>query len=101
MSLSLDNKTLYFTDTAESSIFAYDFDSNSGNLSNKTLFFKADSGGPDGHCQDEHGNLWIAIWGQWKVVRVSPEGKIIGEVKVPTRCPTVSELFLGRGYADV
>lgn len=89
LSWSKDNKIFYFTDTIEGSIFAYDFDEETGSISNKRVFFKVQEGGPDGHQQDEHGNLWVAIWGAWKVVRVSPEGRLTGEISVPTRCPTV------------
>lgn len=91
MSWSKDNKTLYLTDTAEGTVFSYDFDEKSGSISNKKAFFtvKGD-GGPDGHAQDEEENLWIAVWGHWKVVRVSPKGEVTAEIRLPTRCPTVS-----------
>jgi sugar lactone lactonase YvrE len=91
MSWSRDNKTMYIADTSESSIFAYDFDEESGAISNKRVFFKVEDegAGPDGHAQDEDGNLWVAVWGAWKVVIVSPEGMILGEVRLPTRCITV------------
>ncbi|VUC20846.1 unnamed protein product [Clonostachys rosea] len=89
ISWSEDEKIMYFTDTGDRSIFAYDFDKETGNISNKRVFFLAEEGtGPDGHTRDEAGNFWIALWGSWKVIRVSPEGKITGEVHVPTRCPT-------------
>lgn len=90
LSWSMDNKTMYFTDTAKATIYAYDFDEESGNISNRRPFFQPIDGSPDGHTQDEHGNLWVALWGGWKVVRVSPEGEVTAEVRVPTRCPTVS-----------
>ena len=89
LSWSMDNKTMYWTDTDRGAIYAYDFDE-SGNISNKRVFFQPKDGGPDGHAQDEHGNLWVALWGAWKVVRVSPDGEVTAEVRVPTRCPTVS-----------
>lgn len=89
MSWSLDNKTMYWTNTSEATIFAFDFDEASGDVSNKRPFFCPDDGNPDGHAQDEQGNLWVALWGGGKVVRVSPQGQVTAEVKVPTRCPTV------------
>ena len=93
LSWSVDNKIMYFTDTGEGAIYAYDFDEESGGISNKRVFFQPQDGRPDGHAQDEHGNLWVALWGAWKVVRVSPEGEIMAEVRVPTRCPTVSTVL--------
>lgn len=90
MSWSIDKKTMYLADTAEKTIFAYDFDEETGNIQNKKTFFTTDGdGGPDGHAQDEHGNLWVALWGQWKVVRISPQGQVTWEIRVPTRCPSV------------
>ncbi|CAI4220058.1 unnamed protein product [Parascedosporium putredinis] len=90
MSWSQDDKTLYFTDTSDGVIYAYDFEAESGDISNKRVFFRVEEEGrgPDGHVQDEHGNLWVAIWGSWKVVRISPEGQVTAEIRVPTRCPT-------------
>lgn len=91
MSWSKDDKTLYYTDTQDKCIYAYDYDSEAGNISNKRIFYRAqeEGTGPDGHTQDADGNLWVALWGAWKVVRVSPEGKVTAEIHVPTRCPTV------------
>jgi sugar lactone lactonase YvrE len=92
MSWSVDNRTLYLTDTSDAAIFAYDYDEKTGDISNKREFFKVPdtSTGPDGHAEDEEGNLWVAVWGSWKVLKVSPQGEVVGEIQVPTRCPTVS-----------
>lgn len=90
MSWSKDDSLMYFTDTGDQSIYTYDFDVSSGAVSNKKSFFKPKEGGPDGHAQDVEGNLWVAVWGAWKVVRLNPQGEVTAEVKVPTRCPTVS-----------
>ncbi|KAJ9293402.1 hypothetical protein DTO271G3_7898 [Paecilomyces variotii] len=89
-SWSLDDKTMYFTDSGAQTIYAYDFDAATGNISNKRVFFRVEEEGcaPDGHTMDVEGNIWVAIWGGWKVVRVNPEGKVTAEIKVPTRCPT-------------
>lgn len=92
ISWSLDDKTMYFTDSGTQSIYAYDYDAATGNISNKRVFFRVEEEGcaPDGHVMDVEGNMWVAIWGGWKVVRINPEGKVTAEIKVPTRCPTVS-----------
>lgn len=92
ISWSRDDKTMYFTETMDGTIYAYDFDSEAGEISNKRVFFKAEGGGPDGHAQDEEGNFWVAVWGSWKVLRVNPEGEVTAEVNMPTRCPTVSSI---------
>lgn len=92
ISWSKDDKTMYFTDSPTQTIVAYDYESASGSISNKRVFFKVDEEGavPDGHAQDEEGYLWVACHSAWKVVRVSPQGKVVAEISLPTRCPTVS-----------
>lgn len=89
MSWSQDDKFLYLADTKDCSIYKYDFDAATGSISNKRMFYQTEEGtGPDGHAQDEQGNIWTAVWGAWKVVRVSPEGEVTAEIKLPTRCIT-------------
>jgi sugar lactone lactonase YvrE len=91
-SWSRDNKILYITDTLVRTIYAYDYDLDTGNITNKREFFKPEGpiGNPDGSVMDQEGCLWSAIYGQGKVVRISPEGEIIAEILLPTRsitCP--------------
>lgn len=91
MSWSLDNKFMFLADTKDRAIYKYDFDAETGSISNKRMFYQTEEGtGPDGHAQDVHGNIWTAVWGAWKVRRISPEGKVTAEIKLPTRCITVS-----------
>ena len=81
---------MYFTETADCKIYAYDFDSDTGNISNKRTFFHATEEGaaPDGHAMDEEEHLWVCVFGLGKVLRISPEGQIVAEIHLPTRCPT-------------
>jgi sugar lactone lactonase YvrE len=94
MSWSLDDKIMYLADTKDRNIYKYDFDAETGAISNKRVFFQTEEGtGPDGHAMDTEGNIWTAVWGAWKVVRISPEGEVTAEVKLPTRCITVSQVL--------
>lgn len=90
MSFSLDDSTMFWTDTPTGNIYAFDYDIATGSISNQRVFWHTDEGGPDGHAMDAEGNLWVALWGAWKVVKVSPAGEVTAEIEVPTRCPTVS-----------
>ncbi|KAF2159292.1 hypothetical protein M409DRAFT_60989 [Zasmidium cellare ATCC 36951] len=102
-SWSADNKTMYFTDSPSGKIVAYPYDLETGEAmwdEGKTFFTCPYEGGvPDGHCQDEEGHFWVACFGTSKVVRVDPNGNVVAEVEVPTRCvtcPTLcgTELFI-------
>jgi sugar lactone lactonase YvrE len=95
-SWSLDNQTMYFTDSPSGTITAYPYDPDTGAaaLAAGTVFFTCpfDGGVPDGHCQDEEGHFWVACFGTGKVVRVSPRGDVVAEVELPTRCVTCPEI---------
>ncbi|HVU84306.1 MAG TPA: SMP-30/gluconolactonase/LRE family protein [Puia sp.] len=62
---SPDNSIMYYIDSAEYNIKAYDFDLPSGNISNERIIAEIKEPGcmPDGMTIDEEGNLWVAIWG--------------------------------------
>lgn len=86
---SRDHKTLYFTHSTEGTIYAYDFDATDGSISNKRVFWKLEGeGDPDGFKMDSEGYIWQAVYGQGRVLRLSPEGEIVGEITLPTRCIT-------------
>ncbi len=62
---SLDGRTLFFNDTVQSRIFAFDHDIATGVLTGKRLWlnFAPGDGHPDGMTTDADGRLWIAHWG--------------------------------------
>ncbi|KAH7312394.1 hypothetical protein B0I35DRAFT_411120 [Stachybotrys elegans] len=81
MSWSKDDTKMYLADTAASKIFVYDFDKETGSITNQRVFLdvKEEGAGPDGHAQDEEGNLWVAVGGGWKIICVTPEGDVVAE----------------------
>ncbi|KAL9129593.1 MAG: hypothetical protein Q9217_001981 [Psora testacea] len=92
MGWSLDGEAFYFTDSPNKRVFKYKFDAEYGNINDRKVFYHVDDEDavPDGLCMDVEGCLWIALCGGGKILRVSPEGKRIGEVTLPTRmvsCP--------------
>ncbi|PNY23254.1 Regucalcin [Tolypocladium capitatum] len=84
---SPDRRTMYFTHSKARQIFAWDYDvSSSGALSNKRLFYQHPTHGePDGFRIDVDGNVWTAVYGEGRVLKISPQGHVIGQVKLPTR----------------
>lgn len=87
---SPDRKTMYFTDSFRYSVYAYDYDSNSGTIANRRTFVQTapDAGIPDGLTVDSEGFVWSAFWGGWKVVRYNPEGKVDRECRLPVPNPS-------------
>ena len=83
---SLSNDTLYLVHSSEQTIYAYDFDASSGAISNPRIFWKLDSKSePDGFAIDTDGNIWQAVYGGGNVLKISPDGKVVGEIVLPTR----------------
>lgn len=80
---SPDAKTLYFTDTGNRRIDAYDFDGADGTITNRRTFMTIEGSFPDGHCTDAEGGLWVAHWAGGRVTRFDPDGTPTHEVRVP------------------
>ena len=92
---SLDHKTLYFTHSTSRHILAFDYSSTTGDISNEREFYKHEGKGePDGFKIDVEGNIWQAVYGESRVLKISPEGKLVGEVTYPTKCITCP-VFVG------
>ena len=84
---SPDSRTMYHSDTPAGKISAWDFEPQSGAISNQRLF--AESNRPDGAAVDREGCYWSAVYGGGKVVRFSPRGELIAEYTLPALCPTM------------
>lgn len=83
---SKDNKTMYFIDSLDYHIRAYDFELSTGNISNERIIIEIKEPGhtPDGMAIDQEGMLWVAMWGGACVHRYDPvNGLLIGKVNVP------------------
>ena len=94
---SNDNMEMYLIDTADRVVYAYDFDLETGNISNRRnlITFQEDIGGsPDGMDVDRDGNIWIAMWDGWSVRKYARDGALLAVHAVPFPRPT-SCLCLG------
>jgi sugar lactone lactonase YvrE len=85
---SLDNKTLYFIDTGDHRIDAFDCDPATAALSNRRtlLALSPALGFPDGMCLDAENKLWVALHGSGRILRIDPAtAQILGAIKIPAR----------------
>jgi len=86
---SPDNQVFYYTDSATRTIYAYDFDFITGEISNRRVFVRTPRNFvPDGLTIDSEGFIWSAKWDGWKIVRYAPDGSIDLELKMPIQRPT-------------
>lgn len=96
LAFSLDGSQMYHADTASHRIDRYQFDPATGQVSDPELFqrFSSDKthnygGRPDGAAVDSEGAYWIAMFEGGRLLRFSPNGDLLREVKLPLRCPTM------------
>ncbi len=87
---SPDGRTLYYCDTPQNEIWAYDLDIESGNISNKRVFASTHDlkGEPDGSTVDAEGYLWNAMWDGACLVRWAPDGSLDRKIDLPVDNPT-------------
>jgi sugar lactone lactonase YvrE len=103
---------MYYIDSQTRRIDAFDFDNESGRISNRRTAFEmpADMGFPDGMAIDSADMVWVALWSGWGVARVNPlTGELPQRIEVPasqvTACafggPNLDELFITTARRDV
>ncbi len=83
---SHDHQTMYYIDTPDSNVKAFDYDKATGDITNERIAITIpDSlGFPDGMTIDAEGMLWIALWAGEAVGRWNPDtGKLLAKIKVP------------------
>lgn len=87
---SPDGRIMYYADSWAHTIWAWDFDTERGEIANRRVFVQrpASEGAPDGATVDAEGGVWVAYWGGWCVTRFDPAGKVERVVKLPVKQPT-------------
>ena len=86
-----DAKTMFYIDTPTWEIAAFDYDNETGEISNRrvAVSIPKEVGYPDGMAIDAEDKLWVGHWGGWHAVRWDPlTGKMIQTVKMPTYAVT-------------
>jgi L-arabinonolactonase len=84
-------RTMYFADTPRRTVWAFDYDADTGEATNERVFldFAELPGKPDGACIDADGCYWIACVYGWAVARITPGGKIDRMITLPVEKPTM------------
>lgn len=74
LSWTSDRRTLYLVDSPDRMIYAFDFDSEKGEISNRRRVMEVPSpvGEPDGMTIDAEDKLWLAVWGGNAFYRIDP-----------------------------
>jgi L-arabinonolactonase len=87
---SPDGRTMYFADSPECEIVAFDYEPETGSVSRRRRLasFPKDRGVPDGSCVDTEGFIWNAVWEGYRVDRFAPDGALDRSIEVPVKKPT-------------
>ena len=87
---SPDGSVMYLSDSGTSRIDRFDFDAATGQIrGRRTIVEIAEPDvAPDGLTVDEHGDIWVALWGGAAVRCYSPVGSLLATVPLPVDRPT-------------
>jgi sugar lactone lactonase YvrE len=102
---SLDKTTMYFIDSPNYRVDAFDYDDQTGDIGNRrsAVTVPRERGMPDGMTIDQEGMLWVAGWGGQQVSRWDPaSGQLLQSIELPvsqvTACafggPNLDELYI-------
>ncbi len=89
---SVDGRRIFFSDTAQKSIFSAPYDLETGLAGTAELFARVDiegADGPDGVAIDAQNYLWCAVFGGSCLLRIAPDGYVERRVAMPVRYPTM------------
>jgi D-xylonolactonase len=102
MAFTPDRKRMYYTDSDAYEIYLFDYDEETGNLSNQRVFARSYEwdGLPDGMTVDADGFVWSAHWDGYCLIRYSPWGEEVQRVMFPAK-KVSSVIFGGDDYGDM
>ncbi|MBT3256953.1 MAG: SMP-30/gluconolactonase/LRE family protein [Deltaproteobacteria bacterium] len=87
MGFTLDRQRMYFTDSAARSIYLFDYDDQTGGLTNQRVWLHTPEGAgvPDGMTVDAEGYVWSARWDGSALYRYTPEGVEERRIEFPAK----------------
>jgi sugar lactone lactonase YvrE len=102
MDWSPDGRYFYLIDSLDHKLWKFNFNPESGLISNKTVFYEFNSsdGIPDGLTVSSKGCILVAIYGGSSIQIISPEGDLDRTLKLPVENPT-SCTFAGENLENL
>lgn len=100
LAFSPDGRTVYWADTPQHRVMAYDFEPVEGLLLRPRVFQQFEKkqpgqdlslygGRPDGAAVDAEGAYWCAMFEGQRLLRIAPDGAVLQTLALPVRCPTM------------
>ncbi len=103
MGFTGDGKSMYFTDTGKREISIFDYNKETGEISNGRTFLSPppqEDGHPDGMTVDSEDFVWSARWDGWILARLAPDGREDSRLTFPAK-KISSVTFGGDDYTDI
>lgn len=91
LAFSPDGTVMYHADTTPRTVWAYDYDTATGDRTNERVFLDYGElpGKPDGGCVDADGCYWTACVRGGAVARITPGGAVDRVIEMPVEMPTM------------
>ena len=97
---SPDGGTLYYSDTKAHTVYAQNFDARTGRPGPRRILAQFPvkqpdqdldtyGGRPDGAAVDAEGAYWCAMFEGQRLLKLSPQGDVLREIRLPVRCATM------------
>ena len=82
-----DQKNLYYTESLARKIYKFDYDADSGEISNQRIWkeIPPNEGVPDGLTVDAEGFVWSARWEGSAVYKYAPTGENVQKIEIPAQ----------------
>jgi sugar lactone lactonase YvrE len=91
IAFSCDDRVMYLADTFAGTVWRYDFDIATGEISDRRPFISTAHirGYVDGATVDSDGCYWAALFRGGAVAQFDPDGKLVRHIRLPVSNPTM------------
>lgn len=98
MAFTPDLNHLYWTDSTAKTVYLFDYDAETGELSNRRVWLSTPDMTPDGLTIDRDGNLWIAFYDKGCIRHYSAQAELLKHVDVASK--HVTSCYFGGANRD-